>query len=117
MLNALGVAVLLAFPPTRINLDPMCTGPLANVDDEGGLTMSIPIYNVAVATAPAESAADPAPGADKPATPTPMPDDDPQDDAPVRCKPRRLRKRSATSVLVALPAHPPRAEGAQNDPN
>ncbi|KAG8720531.1 hypothetical protein FRC09_009428 [Ceratobasidium sp. 395] len=37
--------------------------------------------------------------------------------APVRRKSRRLRKRSAAPVLVALPAHPPRAESPQNDLN
>ncbi|KAG8765265.1 hypothetical protein FRC12_007600 [Ceratobasidium sp. 428] len=85
------------------------------------------IYNAAVAAVPAKSIANPAPGAppapvdvaDQPATPTPtpMPNDEPQGDAPVRREPRQLRKRSAAPVLVALPARPPRAGSAQNDPN
>ncbi|KAG8724613.1 hypothetical protein FRC09_016583 [Ceratobasidium sp. 395] len=121
MLNALGAAVLLAFPPIRVNLELVCIGSLANAhNEEGPLPRTAsPIYNAAVATASAESAADPAPGANKSATPTPTPtsNDEPRDNAPVRCKPCRLRKRSATSVLVALPAHPPRAESAQNASN
>ncbi|KAG8745951.1 hypothetical protein FRC12_014397 [Ceratobasidium sp. 428] len=54
-----------------------------------------PIYHAAVATAPAESPADPAPGAppalvnvaDQPATPTPTPNNEPQDDAPALGRP------------------------------
>ncbi|KAG8725351.1 hypothetical protein FRC09_001701 [Ceratobasidium sp. 395] len=106
---------------------PLFNRPLANVDDEEGLAMNMwlviqiprtasPIYNVAIATALAESIADPAPGAlpapmdvsDKPASPIsmPTPNDEPQNNAPVRRGPHRLRKRLAAPVLVALPAHP-----------
>ncbi|KAG8786484.1 hypothetical protein FRC12_016502 [Ceratobasidium sp. 428] len=84
-----------------------------------------PIYNAAMAAAPAKSAADPAPGAPpapadttgKPTTATATPNDKPRDDAPVRRESRRLRERSAVPILVALPAHLPRAESPQNKRN
>ncbi|KAG8780553.1 hypothetical protein FRC12_022839 [Ceratobasidium sp. 428] len=93
MLNALGAAVLLAFPPIRVNLELMCIGSLANAhNEEGPLPRTAsPIYNAAVATASAESTADPAPGANESATPTPTPtsNDKPRDNAPVRCNVRK----------------------------